>query len=463
MTLTRALAQLAAATDYERLPPEVIAKTKTVIMDTLGCGIAGYTLARVELAPLLHLARAQGGAGACTVLCDGHRTSAVHAAFANAGIIHTIDFDDTSATCFGHFGATLVPAAFALAQARGAGGKAVIAAVALGYEVANRVGRTVWPSHYDRWHPTATLGNIGAAVAAGKLLGFDAGRMDRAISLAADGAAGLRYCIDHGDFSKLLHPALAAMKGVMAALLVEGGAAGPVGLLEDKSGYCNAFSSDPNPDAALEGLGERFEIMHDIIKAYPTINCSQAPIQGMLEIVARHGIAPGDIERIHLTRMYRYSSKEQGINYAPQTVLAARLSIPYCLSLAAHRQRVTLDEFTPETLSDPSINALMHKVEIVMDEALNRDYPGGTAAMILRVRAKGGREFEQFVRYPKGNPNNPMSAEEVQGKFAALATRTLPPSRVERLAELLLRLETVAQAGSVLDAACLQETGRPGG
>lgn len=452
MGLTSELAAFAAATGYAQLPPEAAAKTRAVIMDTLGCALAGYTIAREELAPLIRLAKTQGGSGPAGIFCDGHKTSVTQAAFANGGIIHTIDFDDTSATCFGHFGASLLPVVLALGQERGAGGADIIAAFAIGYDVAVRVGRTVWPSHYDHWHPTSTLGTIGAAVAAGKLLRFDAERMERAISLAADEASGLRYCIDHGDFSKLLHPALAAMKGLMAALLVEAGAQGPRGLLEYKSGFCATFSEKPDPAAGTEALGGHFEILNDIIKAFPTINCSQAPIQGMLMLAEQHGFAAGDIARIHLTRMFRHSSKEQGINYAPETLLAARLSIPFCLSLAAHRRRVTLDEFSEENLRDPGINALMHRVDIVMDEELNRRYPGGTAAMILRVKLEDGRELEQFVRYPKGNPNNPLGPAEVEAKFRALAARTLPPARIDRLAELLARLDTLGNINELVDA-----------
>jgi len=452
MGLTRDLAVFAASTGFGQLPEAVMAKTRAVIMDTFGCAIAGYTIAREELSPLLHLAKSQGGSGLAMIFCDGHQTSVSQAAFANGGIIHTIDFDDTSSTCFGHFGATLLPAVAAIGQERRASGADAIAAFAVGYDVATRVGRTVWPSHYDHWHPTATLGIIAAAVAAGKLLHFDAERMDRVISMAADEAAGMRYCIDHGDFSKLLHPALSAMKGVMAALLVESGAKGPLGLLEYKSGFCATFSEKPDVAAGALELGERFEILNDIIKAYPTINCSQAPIQGMLMLVEQEGFAAADIEKIHLTRMFRYSSKDQGINYAPETLLAARLSIPFCLSLAAHCRRVTLDDFTVENLRAPSINALMHRVEIVMDEELNRKYPGGTAAMILRVKLTDGRELEQFVRYPKGNPNNPLSTAEVETKYRALAARTLPQEKIDKLANLLLRLETLSDVNTLVDA-----------
>lgn len=450
--VTAALARFAAHTTFARLPPEVVRQAKAVIMDTLGCAIAGYTLAREELKPLLHVARAQGGTGPAMIFCDGHHTSVAQAAMANGGMIHTIDFDDTSSTCFGHFGATLLPVTAALGQQLHASGAQVIEAFVTGYDIAVRAGRSVWPSHYDAWHPTSTLGNIGAAVAAGKLLGFDADRMELAIGLAADEAAGLRYCIDHGDFSKLLHPALAAMKGILVALMVDGGAGGPRGILEDpKAGFCHAFSLEPRPAAALEGLGERYEITNDIIKAFPTINCSQAPIQGMLALAREHDLQPQDIERIHLTRMYRYSSRDQGINYAPETVLAARLSIPFCLSLAAHKRRITLDEFTRANLQDAGINALMHKVEIEMDEELNRRYPGGTAAMILRVAVKGGKTFEQFVRYPKGNPNNPMSPADVQEKFTALAERTLPPAQVARIGATLLALDTLADIGELVE------------
>jgi len=255
MGLTRELSAFAAATGFSRLPEAVIAKTRLVIMDTLGCGIAGYTLAGEELAPLLRLAKAEGAHGPAMIFCDGHKTSVTQAALANGGIIHTIDFDDTSATCFGHFGASLLPTVAALGQQRGASGAEVVAAFAVGYDIATRVGRTVWPSHYDHWHPTSTLGTIGAAVAAGKLLQFDEAAMERALCLAADKASGLRYCIDHGDFSKMLHPAMAAMKGVMAALLVEGGAKGPTGLLEYPSGFCPTFSAQPDLAAGTGELG----------------------------------------------------------------------------------------------------------------------------------------------------------------------------------------------------------------
>jgi 2-methylcitrate dehydratase PrpD len=451
MGLTRELATFAAATGFAQLPEAVVAKSRLVIMDTLGCGIAGYTLAREELAPLLRMAKSEGGAGPAMIFCDGHKTSVTQAALANGGIIHTIDFDDTSSTCFGHFGASLLPTVAALGQQRGASGAEVIAAFAIGYDIATRVGRTVWPSHYDHWHPTSTLGTIGAAVAAGKLLQFDADGMERAICMAADEASGLRYCIDHGDFSKLLHPAMAAMKGVMAALLVEGGAKGPTGILEYPSGFCATFSTKPDPASGTAVLGERFEILNDIIKAYPTINCSQAPIQGMLQLIGQHGFTAADIAGIHLTRMLRPSSKDQGINYEPKTVLAARLSIPFCLSLAAHRGRVTLDEFTEDNLRDGSVHALMQRVEIVMDETLNQDYPGGTAAMILRVRLHDGRQLEQFVRYPKGNPNNPLSVAEVEEKFRGLAAHTLPASRIDRLADLLSRLETLCDINELVE------------
>jgi 2-methylcitrate dehydratase PrpD len=249
------------------------------------------------------------------------------------------------------------------------------------------------------------------------------------------------------------------MKGVMAAL-IENGAAGPEGVLEYKSGFCSTFSSAPDPDAGIEALRERFEILGDIIKGYPTINCSQAPIQAMVDIAVRHDVSPRDIERIHLTRMLRPSSGEQGVNYSPGTVLAARLSIPYCLALAAHRRKVTLDDFTRENLQDSSINALMHKVEITVDEALNRKYPGGTAAMILRVQMKDGRRFEHFVRYPKGNPNNPMSVEEVQQKCFALVSRTLPAPRTRALIDTLSRLETLSDIAPLLDGTRISQEER---
>ena len=159
-----------------------------------------------------------------------------------------------------HLGSSLVATTFALGEELNSSGEEIIEAFVIGFDVAGRIGRCAMPSHYKYWHPTATFGGIGAAVAAAKLLKLESKQIEMTIGLAADAAGGLRYGVDNGDFSKSLHPAMAAMKAVLFAQLIKNGATGPLGILEYSSGFLNAFSEEPNFEPLLDRLGEYYEI-----------------------------------------------------------------------------------------------------------------------------------------------------------------------------------------------------------
>ena len=187
-----------------------------------------------------------GGNPQSTVFLEGMKTSTPQAALVNGALIHTIDFDDTHMGSISHLGASVVSSTLAMGEKIGADGSSLITAIVSAYEVAGRIGKAIMPSHYKYWHPTGTLGTIATAVSSSKLLGLNTEQVEQAISLAADGASGMRYCIDFGDFSKSLHPGLSAWHGIMAAQIIRRGAVGPKGLLEFISGFCEAFSDVPN-------------------------------------------------------------------------------------------------------------------------------------------------------------------------------------------------------------------------
>jgi len=265
---TRVLADYVSKTSFSALPKEVVQKAKGIVLDTLGCAIAGYTLASHEFRWICDPVKDMGGNPESTVWIEGMKTSCPQAALVNGTLVHTVDFDDTHLGSIAHLGASVVSSALAMGEKVGADGPSVLTAVVMAYEVAGRIGKAIMPSHYKYWHPTGTLGTIASAVAAGKLLSLGKDRMEQAISLAADGAAGMRYCIDFGDFSKSLHPGMAAWSGIMAAQIIRRGASGPKGLLEYKSGFCEAYSDGPNLKFLTENLGTSYEIMSDSLKAF---------------------------------------------------------------------------------------------------------------------------------------------------------------------------------------------------
>ena len=444
---TQILAEFVSHTSYSQLPEEVVQKAKGIILDTLGCGIAGYTLAKEEFHWIFDLVKEMGGNPESTVFLDGMKTSSAQAALANGALIHTVDFDDTHLGSISHLGASVVSSSLAMGEKIAADGPSLITAVVLAYEVAGRIGRAIMPSHYKYWHPTGTLGTIAAAVVASKLLGLKGDRVEQAISLAADGASGMRYCIDFGDFSKSLHPGFAAWNGIMAAQVIARGAAGPRGLLEYKSGFCEAYSDDPNLKALTENLGTFYETLTDSLKAFPTILCSHTPIQGTIQLMKARSLRLEDVESVHFR--VTPTAPGQGMNYSPDTPLAARLSIPYCVSRAAADGYIAMDQFEGEKIQEPRIQAFMKRVTLESDSSFTAKYPGTLAAQV-EIKTRDGRRFQDESVYPKGHPNNPMTDEEIKEKFRRLALNTLGSTQIDRIIETVFRLDKLKSVGDLV-------------
>jgi len=443
MGATQVLAEYAAKGSFSALPEEVVLKAKGIILDTLGCGIAGYTLANQEFHWAYDVVKEMGGNPESTVFIKGVKTSAPQAALVNGALIHTIDFDDTHLGSIAHLGASVVPSALAMGEKVRADGPSIITALVLAYEVAGRIGRAIMPTHYKYWHPTGTIGAIASSVVASKLLGLKADEMEQAISLAADGASGMRYCIDFGDFSKSLHPGMAAWNGIMAARIIRMGAPGPKGLLEYKSGFCKAYSDEPKLKLLIEDLGTFYEIISDSLKAFPTILCSHTPIQGTINLMKARNIHFESIESIHLR--VTPTAPGQGLNYSPDSPLAARLSIPYCVGRAAADGHISMDQFQKDKIMDPRIRDFMRRVTLESDLELDNEYPGTLAAHV-EIETKDGGKFEHKSIYPKGHPRNPMTDEEIKEKFRRLAMLTLDRKQTEQIIERVYDLENITSA-----------------
>ena len=438
MDVTRQLAQFVANHSYSDIPSDIREIAKHTIIDTLGCCIAGYTAAGEECSWIIGLVKELGGKPESSVFMDGFMTSAPFAAMANGTMIHTIDFDDTHLGSISHFSASLVPTVFSLAERLKADGPSLLEAFVVGFEVGARVGRAMMPSHYSFWHPTGTFGSLASAAAASKLLKLDVEQTEYALGLSADMAAGFRYCIDKGDYSKSLHPGFAAFRGVMLALLVQKGANGPKGFLEYPTGFCHALSEDPDIEMITDGLGESYEIASNCLKPFPTILCSHASIQAVLDMIEEHHVECSEILKVRFK--ITLTVKGQGQNYEPETPLAARLSIPFSVSLALIDGEVSLKQFTKERLDDPQVKDMMGRIDIEEDTTLNEKYPETLASVAeLETRDKG--TIKHQVIYPKGNMKNPMTKSEVVDKFRSLCSITMKGNGSEKILQRLLGLD----------------------
>ncbi len=440
MKSTEVLSKFIVETTFADLPENVVASVKKSILDTLGCGIAGFTLEKESLGPVLRLVKSLGGNEEATIIVDGQKTNALHAALANGCLIHSIDFDDTHQAALTHTSSVTIPTALALGEKFNTSGKDIILAIALGFEAATKVGQSVMPDLMRYWHSTALNGTIGAAALAGKLLGLTAEQMDLAFGIAADIASGTLACIEFGDITKSLHAGMAAMKGSLAALLVHDGANGPQHIFDYAKGYCHAYSNQPRIDKISENLGNPYEILVNGVKGFPSILASHTSIKAVSDIVRHKNL---DAHAIKSVSVKTYNKVEESFcNYDPQTLLAARLSVPFCIALAAVDGEVTLNNFTAERLHDSKIRELMKKITIEGDPELNALYPEKLPAKVA-ITTNDGSVFAQHEYYPKGSSKNPLTRREFEDKFMSLATISLPESQARHIIDSISRLESL--------------------
>lgn len=429
---TRALAEFVANLRYEHLPEPVVRQACDIILDAVGCALSAWVedkdKARIarDIAALYPAA----GAGAGIIGVPGRAAQPAFAALGNGILVNAADNDDTHKRALLHVGSVVVPVALALGQAHGLSGRQVVLSVVAGYEVAVRVGMAVMPTHYRFWHSTATNGTFGAAASAASALGLDADGVQRALGLAGTQAAGLNTFFESGDMTKSFHPGKAALNGILSAQLAAMGHTSPPGILEHPKGYLAAFSLEPKPTALTAGLGSTWEILQNGIKYFPSILASHSPIQATLAIVNRVVIDPAQIESI--TNETYNTVKSHFSNKDVTGVMSARVSVPYCIAVSAVDRTLTQAQFTPERVNDPLVRAVLARTEVVPVPELDAQYPENFPARVT-IRMRDGTLHQETVLKPKGDPGNPLTPDEIAGKYRDNATGLLDAARAEAL------------------------------
>ena len=440
--LTAALADFVANLGYGDLPAPVVQQAKRVLMDAVGCALAAYKEDKRK-AEIVRQLVVQFGAAPQASVIGGGKSHASVVALANGMLINAADNDDTHKRALLHVASVVVPAALATTESRGGSGRDLIVALVAGFEVTARVGMAVMPTHYRFWHSTGTNGTFGAAASAAKGYGLSAKQTCTALGFAGTQAAGLNTFFESGDDTKSLHPGKAGMNGVLAAMLAELGATSPPDILGHAKGYLAAYSLEPKPQALTAGLGEEWEILSNGFKFYPSILASHSPIGASLKIASRDRPSVDRIQSVavntYATVKSHFSSKDV------RTGMAARLSVPYCVAAALVDGEITQAQFAPERFNDPVIKGLLGKTEIAVDPDLSPLYPEKFPARVV-VTMNDGKVYEETVLYPKGDPANPLSSEELIVKFRNNLKDVLHDEQTAQLLALIENLENIQVA-----------------
>ena len=436
--MTRALGAFLA----DAAPPaSARERAAAAVLDTVGVTLAGASEPAARIVQHV-ITPIDGHVGACGVLGAGIRASATDAALANGTAAHALDYDDMCFVSLAHPSAPLVAAALAAGELAHASGSALLDAYIVGFEIEGRLGRVMNPRHYQRgWHCTSTLGSIGAAAAAARLLGLDAGAANHALAIAASEASGLKD--NFGTMVKPLHAGLAGRNGVQAALLAKAGMTGSAQALDGPQGFLAAMDSEGQSllDVSAD-LGVRWEILDTgiTVKLYPSCAGTHPTLDAILALRGLENFTDDEVERIDID--VDSITPTVLIYDRPVSGLEAKFSMPFCAAAAVVHGGVGIDTFDEVSLRDPRVAELMPRIAMHVDPSLDGKGPALTQARIT-ITLRDGRKVSREANGARGYPERPVSGEDLAAKFMTCARRILPDDVAQRALAMLQRIDGV--------------------
>jgi 2-methylcitrate dehydratase PrpD len=421
-------------------PREARQRAAVALCDTVGVILAGT---REPAAAIIRGTAVAESRGNCRVLGTAESAGADVAALANGVAAHAHDYDDMCFVSLAHPSCGLVPAVLAAGELTGATGSAVLDAYIVGFEIECRLGLVMNPQHYHErgWHCTSSIGTLGAAAAAARLLGLDAASTVHALGIAASMACGVKENI--GSMVKPLHAGMAARNGVTAARLAAAGFVASEQSIDGPQGYLVAMDSQKPPSALVDvtaDLGSRWEILDSgvTVKLYPSCAATHPPLDALLRLKRQHNFTAEDIAAIDVE--VDSMTPRLLIHSRPSTALEAKFSMPFCAAAAIVFGHPTLETFAIERIRDPRVQAVLPKVSLRANPAFDTAAPLSQAG--VSVRLKDGRTLTDRADGARGYPGR-LSDDELHTKFLACAQRSLSKDASIKVLDALRAIETM--------------------
>lgn len=451
-TLTERLGDFVAHTRPADLPPEVITRAKTCLLHDLAVMLAGR-----QAEALAHdvVRKHYATPAESTLVWDGSRVSAEGAALANAALMHARTQDDTHFPSSTHTGATVIPAAIAMAEAEGASGEAFLTAMVLGYEIAGRVGREYDTITTPRgFRATALYGPFGAAAAAARLMRLPADRVTAALGFAANLSGGLGQTWVEGTSEWRFQVGIAGRQGIFAARLAGAGASAARESLEGVAGFYGAFGGTTEfASRAVADLGTAWEVPEVTLKPYPVCAIQQSPVGMMIDLATTHDLRPADVAEIVL-HLNPYEAQYPGTDsVGPFTDQGGTLmSGQFCMAIALVERRASLAALF--RFDDPVLDAVTRRCRIVADASVK------PLSSRLTVRTVDGRSLTRETIATPGLHRFSF-AEEIELVRGLAPEMEMPAERAERL---IAAVRDVDRRPSLADlVACLTPAGTAAG
>ncbi len=431
---TAILAEWAAGFRLEDAPDAVVERMKALVLDLFRVVAVGARLPWSRSAR--RLALDLGGRGNSSILLSGERLDPARAAFVNGAYAHACDLDDTHVGSMHHAGASILPAVLAIAEREDSTGRALLEAAIIGYEASLRIGLATQPSLFQRgFMATSTVGALGAALAVGKLLRFNAEDMAGALGAAGAYAGGLAQFYHSGGYTKRLNGARAAESGVMAALLTQAGIWGPRDILEGEAGFFRGFSEKSDPSKVTDDLGRAFRLMEVSTKIHAGAGRLQASVDAGLALGNAHGLTPAQIVDVEVGIPKVIQGRLTQLQ--PPDLQSAQLSVPFSLAMALAMgrtrgpQAAIRREDYEVALQSEAIRTLSGRVRCVLDSQVEAGTNTEEVPSRVSIRLADGREFTEHVAHPRGSPHRRMTWEELSALFRDTVADALPAERLD--------------------------------
>jgi len=461
-SISRQIAEFAIKLKYEDLPKEVINEVKRYLYDSIGCAYGGYHTKDVKI--LHDIYTEMAGKKEATVIGYGNRIPAVSATLVNSLMIRALDFNDIYWKEDPSHPSDIIPAALSVGEMVGASMKEVITAIVLAYEFEQRLCLFASPGVRERkWHH-ATLTQFVSPIVAGKMLGLNEDQMVNAIGINGSHNHTIG-CPTAGKLTMMKNTVdpMAVQSGVFAALMAKRGYNGTEAVFEGKEGFMDTFLGwnakeqkvDPvsmkgrdgvsdwkwKIEKLIGGLGESFKIMECSMKAFPTEALTHTHLSATLNAVVKNNITYDQIESVTLTTLAQaYDILFDPHKYRPESRETADHSLPYCIAAALVDHKITTQSFSDEKLKDPRIWEVIDKIKGEPSQEFEKMFPAKQPSKVV-VKTKDGKEFSEYLEYPKGDPREPMTMEDLDNKFEGLVGKLLTKGRQKEVKEAIFDAE----------------------
>ena len=442
-------AEYVLSSKFRSLDPRTVKEMKARVVDAIGCAIGAYAEKPIAIARKAALGLRKGGPS--TLLGTKYRSSPDLATFLNGFMLRYFDYNDTYLSREpGHPSDNIAPC-LAVGEAEDASGREFLTAAVAAYEIQCRLCDSADLRHRGWDH--VNYGLVSSSLAAAKLMGLSQAEATQAVNIALNGHIAMRQ-VRAGELSawKGASFANAARNGVFAAVLAREGLSGPAPIFEGEMGFfrqvSGTFRIDPDNFGGRKG---RYKVCETYVKYWPAEYHAQSAIWAALEL--RPMIKDiGGVESVTVeTHEAAYSILGRDFEkWAPKTKETADHSLPFIVAVALLKGRVDNNSYKKAGLRDPRVLRLAAKVKVIEDPGLSAKYPAGGMPNRITVKTMGEKELMAQVNVPRGHPANPMTKDELEGKFLRLVGKYLGRVEAKKALNRLWKIDDEKSVGDVL-------------